>query len=298
MALPDREVAAAARIALRNGGEITAEHIDFASATGVVDRAAGQVLETLLGLDTIGATIRRATITGQGRSASVQIELAGGDVNGEILEFDELREMANATILKAALACVGALPALKAADALKAVALVRDVVRRQRTMTADDHARDWGEAYLQAARERDVDMSDQAERWEAFSDLRSIDQARSEDGGRSTIVLLDRDGSRFVRTGHFFPWVRQQEPGMSEGRITQRMVRVGWMKRNASGRIKASCPGFNMALGWAFLIVPPDWSGSEVPAGVDLMRAREGDQLSRVEVGTGRNLGTDEGQAA
>ncbi len=265
-------------------GDVRARSVDLTNDD------AGAQLNALLGLVDVGMTLKSAVTTGQGARASAQLELS----NGEWLEFDSLREMAHPTVLKAELAaCAGATPKITAADAITAVALLRQVARRQQTMTDDDHATDWGVSYLQSAQERGVDMRDQAERWAAFCDLRSLDNARDEAGGGMTMVLLDGDGIRYVRTGHFFPFVRAREPGMSEARIAQRMLRAGWSKRNQSGRIKATRPGIpGPPISWAFFTVPEPWPGSEVTAGVDVMRAREEAAASRDEGGTRRNRGT------
>lgn len=62
---------------------------------------------------------------------------------------------------------------------------------------------------------------------------------------------------------------------MSEAKIAQRMLRVGWYKRNASGRIKATSPHMPEEIGWNFFAVPDDWSGSRVHAGREVTRAHE-----------------------
>ncbi len=257
---------------------------------------AREELEAILGLQEVGVRVLRLTMTGQGARASAQILLS----NGEEMIFDAMSDLANPTRLAVELAaCSGALPVLKVTDARRVVALVRRVASRQRTASDDDLARDWGEGFLQLATDLAVDMADPRSRWERFCDLRDIDAGRLEGSGR-VATLLDTDGSRFVRTGWFFPYARSREPGLSEGRIAQRMMRTGWTKRGSSGRIKATRRGFEGAIGWNFLIVPPGWlaadrdadSGSRVHAGSLVMRAREDDLSSRVEQGTGVNPGT------
>lgn len=255
-------------------------------------------LGDLLGLHDVGVQVTRAVVTGQGAQASAQLFLD----NGECLEFDSIREMARPVVLRAELAaCASAVPAkFDAKRALDAVAELRRVARHQRTITEDDLARDWGTSYLQIAREVDVDMNDQGSRWEAFCDLRSLDNAR-EEGTAATAVLLHTDGTRLVRSGHFYPWVRRRDPGQSEARIARRMQRVGWEKRSASGRIKATEPAFGRSLNWSFLVVPAGWdadgSGNEVTAGVGITRAREEAPASCVEGVTSRYPVTDGGAA-
>lgn len=247
-------------------------------------------LETLLGLDAVGVSVTSATIIGQGARACACIRLS----NGETMEFDSLRDLAKPILLRAELAaCAGATSVRITQDrALAVIALLRDIARRERTATDDDHARDWGESFLQIARGWPVDLSDQASRWNAFADLRSLDEARAQGGG-SLAVLIDRDGSRLIRSGHFYSYVRSREGGLSESRIAQRMQRVGWVKRGSTGRIKATRPGLPGVLGWNFLIAPPGWPGSSVHAGVEVTRTR-GDRAlhSHGEAGTTVNPGT------
>lgn len=214
-----------------------------------------------------------AIVTGQGSRASAEIKLS----NGDTMEFESLRELANPTLLAAELAaCAGVLEPVTKATALKAVALLRRLAQRNATITDNDLAIDWGMTYLQSMQERDVDLSDQADRWEAFADMRSMDHARSEAGGHGTsLVLVDTDGQRYVRTGNFFAFVRSRDGSVSEAKIAQRMLRVGWYKRNASGRIKATSPHMPEEIGWNFFAVPADWSGSRVHAGREVTRAHE-----------------------
>lgn len=254
-------------------------------------------LEKLLALDTVGVTITRAALTGRGARASAQIWLS----NGEELEFDTLREMAKPAVLRVELAaCAGATPAKMTQDrAVAAIAVLRDLARHEKAISDDDLAIEWGSSYLQIARPLDVNLADTADRWEAFCDLRALDEGRAE-GAAMTAVLIDRDDSRYVRTGHFYPYVRALEPGMSEARITQRMLRIGWGKRGASGRIKATRPGLQGTIGWNFLIVPPGWdptdpeveAGSRVHGGSVVMRARGTETASRGEARTPVNRGT------
>ncbi|MEJ7891721.1 MAG: hypothetical protein WKF94_03685 [Solirubrobacteraceae bacterium] len=273
----------------RPAGQVAAQVVELGADE------AGAKLADLLGLTVMGMTVKSAVTTGQGARASAQLELS----NGEWLEFESLREMAHLTVLRAELAaCAGVVPKITAADALQAVALLRQVARRQQTVSDDDLALDWGQSYLQAAQTRPVDMSDQADRWEAFSDLRSLDNAREEAGAAMTMVLVDSAGVRFVRSGHMYGFVRGREPGLSEGKIAQRLLRVGWTKPNASGRVKATQPGFGGTLNWSFFLVPADWPGNEVTAGTGLLRAREEATASCVEVVTGRYLVTSDEASA
>ncbi len=236
--------------------------------------AAAEELAVLLGLTTVSVKVLRPTVTGQGSRASAEIPLD----NGDTMEFESLREMANPTILAAELAaCAGVTEPVTKVKALSAVAVLRRLAQRNRTITDNDLATDWGLTYLQSMPTRDVDLQDQRDRWEAFADLRSMDHARSEGGYSGTsLVLVDRDGQRYVRTGHFYAFVKSRDGSASEAKITARMLRVGWYKRNASGRIKATSPHMPEVLGWNFFVVPEDWPpGSRVHAGREVTRAHE-----------------------
>jgi len=252
-------------------------------------------LAALLGLDAVNVGIVSAKLVGQGGSASAQLRLT----NGEELEFAALRDMARPAVLRAELvATAGATPKMSADRAVAAIACLRNVARREATFTEDEIASDWADSYLALATVIDVDMKDQASRWAAFSDLRSLDDARRE-GASMSAVLRDVDGTLYVRSGHFFVFVRHRAGGLSEGAIGMRMQRVGWGKRSRSGRIKATAPGFSHSLNWAFFSVPPEHdSGNEVTAGTYVMRAREDSSLSRVEVVTGRYPVTSEGASS
>jgi hypothetical protein len=258
---------------------------------------ARETLTALFGLHEHGIEITGALLSGHGASARVAIDLS----TGERMEFDSLREMANLSVLRAELvACTGALPALKREQAYQAVALVRGLASWEKTQTAADYAFDWGVSYLQEAKVLEAELQDQAQRWAAFEHL-----ARCEpytEGHRvflsaASVVLMDAtDGARWVRSSWFHSHVRQQDRLYSQAQVAARMAEVGWGRRGASGRIKATCPSRPQALGWAFFAVPAGWenrgSGSEVPTGVVRTTRANDNVASRVEVGTCRNLGT------
>jgi hypothetical protein len=69
---------------------------------------------------------------------------------------------------------------------------------------------DLGIAYLQAAMQRVVDMNDQEDRWQAFTELKrtdpNVDARASQEGAtiaEASTVLVDKDGTRYVRAGWF-----------------------------------------------------------------------------------------------
>jgi hypothetical protein len=220
-------------------------------------------LEKLLGLDKVQVKVLSATVTGQGSRASVQIKLS----NGELLEFDSIRDMVRPQNLIAEVAaCTGANPTLKQPQAVTAITLVRQIAERVRTATTDDTATSWGIEYLQTAEVLDVDLDDQAERWAAFKHLELQHPiVTAHDAGQTaaaaSIVLRHLDGIRLVRTGWFRDYVRrEQDHTISPAQLHQRMQRVGWKLRGSAGRWKATSPGPSARpLIWTFYAVPADW---------------------------------------
>lgn len=257
------------------------------------DTLAEERLEVLFDLPVHGLSVVGADIYGSGSRAGVEIVLS----NGETMTFDQLREMANPSILAAELvACTGATPKITKPVALTAIALVRTIAKTHRTMTDNDAARDWGASYLQTATIIDFDLDDQHERWGAFSQLNEIDPSRDPVGvPPPSTVLRHVDGTRLVRASWFGDYVRRMDT-VSTRDIPMRMSRVGWHRRGSEGRIKASRPGFRDTLQWSFYLVAEGWendtakepAGNEVTAS-GLVNARtQNTPLSRVETVTDR----------
>lgn len=263
----------------------------------------GVLLADLFELPLHGLTILGADVFGSGSRASVEIKVS----NGEVMSFDQVREMANPNILAAELvACTGATPKITKPNALRAIALVRAMARQHNTMSDNDAAREWGAAYLQAAMLIDFDMDDQRDRWGAFSQLNEVDPIRDPIGvPPPNVVLRHKDGTRLVRASWFGTYVRRMDT-VSSRDIPNRMSRVGWHRRGSEGRIKASRPGFADTLQWSFYLVAEGWeddtavepAGNEVTAS-GLVNARtQNGSLSRVEAVTDRYPVTGAGMAA
>jgi hypothetical protein len=112
-------------------------------------------------------------------------------------------------------------------------------------------------------------MSNRDARWAAFSELDRIDPRtvaweEATSLAHASVVLVHTDGSRFVRTGWFFDYVRAQD--LSAGGnadIAIRMERVGWQRRGTHGRIKATRKGFPGQLAWSFFEVPAGWEDDQ-----------------------------------
>lgn len=232
----------------------------LAAQQGAVPDAitAAEQLAALLDLGSVGVTIRGARIVGRGSRASADIYLSDKtEVN-----FETLRDVAHQTRLAVEIAaCTGATPKLNPRQAVQAVALLRALAEHHETFTADQIATAWGVEFLQGASDVPVDIDDQVSRWAAWSELEAH---RPDERGRpgDYLVLVDREGDRLVRAGWFRAFVRAEDTTVSPQEIAHRMLRVGWQRRGADGRVKATRPGHHGQLVWPFYIVPAGWENS------------------------------------
>jgi hypothetical protein len=219
--------------------------------SGVPDPiAAAELLAALLDLPSVGLSIRGARVFGQGSRATVELDVS----NGETLVWDTIRDMTRPASLAAeVVACTGACPQLKQAQAFRAVALVRALAEHGEVIGDNGIAANWGMDYLQAADVLDLDMNDQAQRWDAFSRLNGHPV---EPWGR--LVLRHTNGIQYVRSGWFLTYARTCD-AIGPGALATRMQRVGWIRRGKEGRIKAVRPEFAQARSFNFWIVPNGW---------------------------------------
>jgi hypothetical protein len=108
-------------------------------------------------------------------------------------------------------------------------------------------------------------MDDQAARWEAFCTLERIDPVSMANReaisvAAASLVLVHTDGTRLVRCGWFRAHAKREDSSVSPEQIALRMQRVGWTRRGAHGRVKATRPGNQgTALVWTFYSVPKGW---------------------------------------
>lgn len=226
---------------------------------------ATQQLGALLGLPSVGLEVRGARVVGRGGKASADLYLS----DGSTIAFDSMRDVgtANRLVLEVA-ACTGATPKLNPPAALRAVTLIRAIAQHEQVFTGDDIAREWGIEYLADVDIIDVDLSDQRDRWGAFLKLSETHPSKarrnreSDSVAEGSIVLRNTDGTRLVRAGWFAEHVREQEV-ISPTEIAHRMERVGWRRRGATGRIKATRPGHRGQLGWNFHIVAAGWENAK-----------------------------------
>jgi len=233
-----------------------------APAGGGDDREAREALAELLGLPSVGLTIAGARIVGRGSRASADLYLS----DSTEINFETLRDFGTPRILGLEIAAAaGARPTLKAQQALEAVVLLRRISERRESFTRDQVAFEWGASFLQSARALEVDMNNREARWEAFSELERIEpraaaREQATSLARASAVLMHTDGSRFVRSGWFFDYVRAQDVSAGgNADIATRMERVGWSRRGGIGRIKATRKDFPGQLAWSFFEGPLGW---------------------------------------
>lgn len=233
-----------------------------AEQSGVPDPLkARELLGALLDLPSVGLFIRGARVVGRGSKASADLHLS----DGTEINFESMRDVANPTRLAVEVAaCTGATPRLKAPQAVQAVALIRALAEHHEVVSADQLAVEWGMTFLQAAAVLDVDLSDQAQRWDAFKRQEAVDPVARwhQDGttiAKASVVLRDADGIRLVRTGWFRAHVRADDHTATPQEIAHRMERVGWSRPGNAGRIKATRPDLPGALAWSFYRVPSGW---------------------------------------
>jgi hypothetical protein len=224
-------------------------------------------LTALLKLNTVGCRVVGARIVGTGSTASADIYVCDGNGERTEITFKARRDVANAQRLNVEMSCFGVIAALKAADAIQANVLLGRIATIEETASEDDAATDWGLAFLRDADTIDVDLSDQRQRWAAFSRLRDSDPfaAARNDGvplAGACVALRAETGDRWVRSSWFYEHVRRLEAGvMSRVEVNQRMQRVGWARRRGEGRVKATHPTdpHQTPILLAFYVVPADW---------------------------------------
>jgi hypothetical protein len=133
------------------------------------------------------------------------------------------------------------------------------------TATLDELSREWGQTFLKAAIVLDLDMEDQTQRWGAFCELERQDNpvaaARRDPTSiaQACLVLRHLDGTRYVRSGWFRSYVRQEDVTVPAQEVAQRMERVGWQRRGREGWIKATRPAFQDVHRWRFYVVREGW---------------------------------------
>ncbi len=247
--------------------EYQAKATEATPPTEAVDQGLDR-LSDLLALPSVGLSVIGARLIGDGGDAAAYLDLS----NGSELVFKSMREMVQPSRLMAeVVATTGALLKLKQPQSMEVVALVRQVARHIRTMGEADEAIEWGVGFLQAATVIDFDVTDQGERWGAFSRLATIDprvthRLNGVSVAAASTTLRHLDGSTLVRTDWFRAYVRSIEPRVSPAQVAIQMQRVGWVRRGREGRWLARQPLGPGQHNWAFWLVPKHWEVRGEPA--------------------------------
>ncbi len=206
-------------------------------------------LSEVLGLDQVGKRIDRVQVFGRGGRAHVCLYLDDG---GRIV-LDPLGACSSAPKLNLELAAqAGAKPGLVAARVQDAVSLIYLLGEHQEAGELAPRAWELGAEYLRTAAVAEVEMADQASRWEGFA---MLDKTQRQD-----IVLYDvKAGVRYVRAQWLMEHLRSRtNPGEPAAMMTE-LERLGWAKSGTEGRIKATEPQFGKTLQWAFYSVRDGW---------------------------------------
>jgi len=151
---------------------------------------------------------------------------------------------------KVAIAC-GVAVHLKQPQCIEALALARKTANTQERYTEVDMATGWGVEFLQGADTLDFDSGNQAERFAVFGMVARL--VPSENG---YLVLRDRDGARWVRSGWFLEYVRLTAPRVSHVHLPTLMHEAGWERPK---RIKATSPTASERRAWNFYVVSEGW---------------------------------------
>lgn len=219
-----------------------------------------------LGLGGVGLAVTGATVFGKGPRASVDLRLS----DGQTITFERYGDVTKPATLMAYLATtVGVSVKLKGEDAIATAVLIQRLADHQAEAGADAAAREWGCELLRIAPTMDVDLSDQAGRWDAFKALAQLNPGKDAGEDRSswayaaaTLVLVDRESrERLVRAGWLLAFVRR-EVGITyaPAELAVQMLRVGWRRRGSEGWIKATSPdGDHRPLRWRFYVVADGW---------------------------------------
>jgi hypothetical protein len=251
-------------------GQIVTAAVSGASNNGnrAPDREkAAAELAHLLGLRSVGRTITGVKLYGTGAAARADIHL--DDERTIVLE--PTGQYASPSRLAAEIALtIGALPKVKKSEhALRALTLIHSLADHDAERDRAADATSAGLEFLQRATILDCDLSDQAERWGAFSQLHDRDpvQAARAAGAsiaRYALVLRDAPGRMYVRCGWFAAFVRELLGPYGSQQLAQDMASVGWRRQGRGGWIKATAPDRPATLAWTFYTVPPAWAEDRV----------------------------------
>jgi hypothetical protein len=236
-------------------------------------------LTAALGLDTIGRKVATANIYGRGPNAVVDVHLD----DGQRLAFERFSDITKAQVLSATLVTtLGVVVALKPPEAASVAAAIHGLATHHDQADEDAVVAEWGSEYLRFTPTIDVDMSDQKGRWDAFSALARMNPAQDAGEDRSapsyaacgTLLVDEQTEMRYLRAGWFVQFVKREAGGLySPARLAQAMLRVGWTRPGAQGRVKATCPDTGQQLTWPFYTVNADWEHAVIASVSPRVRA-------------------------
>lgn len=227
-----------------------------------------------LGLSDVHLKVIGATVWGRGADARVDIHLSG---DARPLRFDRFGDISKPAALTTALMTQVAVGRMFKAPAAVTIGVeINKLASHYAEADEDEAAREWGAEYLRIAPTQEVDLANQAARWQAFSDLARMSPARTAGDDRSaaalatsSCVLVDHeDKTRLVRAGWFQAYVKREVGGLySPAALATQMQRVGWKRPGSQGRIKATSPSEPRSHVWPFYVVARDWEIGAVIAG-------------------------------
>jgi hypothetical protein len=236
-----------------------------------VDHAAS--LTAALGLDTIGRKVVGASIFGRGPEALVDVLLD----NGERIAFARFADITKPAIVNATLiTTLGVITTIKGPEAAQIAATIHKLAKHHAEVDEDTAVHEFGVEFLRFAPTIDVAMSDQRERWEAFSALARMNPSQDSGEDRSaatyaaacTVLVDTQTAARYVRAGWLQAFVKREVGGLySPERLARTMLRIGWTRPGGQGRVKATNPMDGRTLQWPFYVVPDGWETGQVTAG-------------------------------
>jgi hypothetical protein len=223
-------------------------------------------LERLLRLSPNGLHIKHLRLVGNGPSAALVVTLGDGE-EIEAERFGDLWTVGGLTRFVTQHTGV-TLPGLTKAEAEEANALIRRLSDVQYATRVGDLGREHGVDFLRQATVLTLDMTDQSERYAAFTRLEALDPVRAADehGGPTvasccTVLQHTGDGTRLVHCGWLFSHVRHAGRVSHPAELARRMELAGWERAGGRrGRVKAtSVGGLGAPIVLPFWRVPRDW---------------------------------------
>jgi hypothetical protein len=229
-------------------------------------------ITTLLGLGTVERYVTGAEIFGSGPAARTRIYLRDETTGKQArpITVERFGELAQPSALATLLVTwTGVYRTFKSPDAGAVAAAIFRLAQHHDNVEREQEASEWGSEFLRIAALEQVDMKDQAARWEAFGKLARLQPARDAGEDRSayaiaaaSVVLLDaKTDHRLVRTGWFKAYVKREAMPIPHD-LGQLMESVGWERPGGRGKVKATCPTDGRQLAWSFYSVPPGWESA------------------------------------